>query len=99
MSDDVLDPIGSPMLQNRLVDGVDCACVERVIHWGLPNDVETYIQQTGRCGRSGQKSQCILLFGKGLKQFVDKQMLLSIYILSIIFQLVKLANLQPLQIS
>uniref|UniRef100_A0A1X7VJA5 DNA 3'-5' helicase n=1 Tax=Amphimedon queenslandica TaxID=400682 RepID=A0A1X7VJA5_AMPQE len=42
--------------------GVDCAGVERVIHWGPPNDVESYIQQTGRCGRSGQKSQCILLF-------------------------------------
>ena len=36
--------------------GLDCAGVERVIHWGPPNDVETYIQQTGRCGRSRQKS-------------------------------------------
>uniref|UniRef100_A0A1X7V704 Helicase C-terminal domain-containing protein n=1 Tax=Amphimedon queenslandica TaxID=400682 RepID=A0A1X7V704_AMPQE len=26
---------------------VDCAGVEMVIHWGPPNDLETYIQQTG----------------------------------------------------
>ncbi|XP_065915560.1 ATP-dependent DNA helicase RecQ-like [Dysidea avara] len=32
--------------------GVDCIGVNRVIHYGPPNDVETYIQQTGRSGRN-----------------------------------------------
>ena len=40
-----------------------------------PNNIETYIQQTGQCGRNGQQSQCILLFGKGLKRYTDKKML------------------------
>ena len=55
--------------------GVDCVGVERIIHYGPPNDIETYIQQTGQCGRNGQQSQCILLFGKGLKRYTDKQIL------------------------
>ena len=55
--------------------GIECVGVSRVIHWGPPNDVETYIQQTGRSGRSGQLSYCILLFGKGLRRYCDKQIL------------------------
>ena len=58
--------------------GIDCVGVSRVIHWGPPNDVETYIQQTGRSGRSGRSGQlsyCILLFGKGLRRYCDTQIL------------------------
>lgn len=55
--------------------GVDCIGVTRVIHWGPPNDVETYIQQTGRAGRAGEPSECILRFGKGLMRYCDKTML------------------------
>ena len=55
--------------------GVNCAGIESVIHFGPPNDVETYIQQTGRSGRDGKVSHCIMLFGKGLSRFCDKQML------------------------
>ena len=55
--------------------GVDCVGVTRVIHWGPPNDIETYIQQTGRAGRSGEPSECILQFGKGLMRYCDKKIL------------------------
>ena len=54
--------------------GVDCLGVERVIHWGPPNDVETYIQQTGRSGREGECSYCVLLIGKGQMRYCDQQM-------------------------
>ena len=37
-----------------------------IIHWGPHNDIETYIQQTGGAGCSGEPSECILRFGKGL---------------------------------
>ena len=40
--------------------GVDCMSVTRIIHWGPPSDVETYIQLTGRSGRSGEQSYCLI---------------------------------------
>ena len=36
--------------------GLDCPNVRRIIHWGSPNDVETYMQETGRAGRDGLPS-------------------------------------------
>lgn len=41
--------------------GINCSGVSRIIHWGPPNDIETYIQQTGRSGREGELSYCTLL--------------------------------------
>ncbi len=54
--------------------GVDCIGIERVIHWGPPSDTESYLQRTGRSGRNGELSYCIILFGKGMSRFVDKSM-------------------------
>ena len=31
----------------------------KVIHWGPPNDIEMYIQQTGQSGRDGELSFCM----------------------------------------
>lgn len=36
--------------------GLDCPNVRRIIHWGSPDDVETYMQETGRAGRDGLPS-------------------------------------------
>lgn len=46
--------------------GIDCPDVRRVLHFGVPEDVETYVQQVGRAGRDGRMSYCTLLFGKGV---------------------------------
>ena len=54
--------------------GVDCIGVNRVIHYGPPNDVETYIQQTGRSGRNGGSSHCQLLIIKEQIRFCDHSM-------------------------
>jgi ATP-dependent DNA helicase RecQ len=53
--------------------GIDCVGVSRIVHWGPPIDIETYIQQTGRSGRSGEMSLCLMLHGKGLMRFCDKK--------------------------
>lgn len=41
--------------------GVDCPDVRQIIHWGVPEDMESFIQETGRAGRDGKLS-CSLLF-------------------------------------
>ena len=46
--------------------GVNCPDIRRVVHFGVPEDVETYVQQVGRAGRDGNRSQCVMLFGTGV---------------------------------
>lgn len=43
--------------------GVDCPDIRRVIHWGLPSNIE-YVQESGRAGRDGLNAQAILYKGK-----------------------------------
>ena len=39
--------------------------VRLVVHYGLAKTVEGYYQQTGRAGRDGARSKCVLFFGRG----------------------------------
>ena len=41
--------------------GVDCSGVQKIIHVGIPDDTETYIQGTGRAGRDGKPALALLL--------------------------------------
>ena len=41
--------------------GVDCPDVSQVIHLGPPNDVESYVQETGHAGRNGSLALAVLL--------------------------------------
>ena len=41
--------------------GVDCPDVRQIVHIGLPDDIGSYIQETGRAGRDGQISMATLL--------------------------------------
>lgn len=40
--------------------GIDCPTVRRVIHWVAPEDIELYLQETGRAGRDGLPATAIL---------------------------------------
>ena len=44
--------------------GIDCSDVRRIIHWGPPSDIESYIQETGRAGRDGKQAHAILFYSR-----------------------------------
>ena len=41
--------------------GIDCTDIRQIIHVGLPNDIHSYIQETGSAGKDGQAFLVTLL--------------------------------------
>ena len=55
--------------------GLDCPNVHQIIHWGPAEDLEGYVQQTGRGGRDGDLCLATLFWKKGDQQHTAKQMM------------------------
>lgn len=54
--------------------GSDCPDVRQIVHIGSPDDIESYIQETGRAGRDGQLSLATLLIANERWQHADDSM-------------------------
>lgn len=42
--------------------GIDKADIRGIVHYNLPQSVESYYQEAGRAGRDGQPATCVLLY-------------------------------------
>jgi hypothetical protein len=54
--------------------GVDCVGVKTGIHLGPSKNVESYVQESGRCGRDGCQSNSIIYYVGRMLTHVDKHM-------------------------
>ena len=52
--------------------GIDCHDVRNIIHFGAPDDVESYIQETGRAGRDGLPALATLVCKKKRRSMNDE---------------------------
>ena len=54
--------------------GVNCQNVQSIIHFGPSKNIECYVQESGRAGRNGNQSTCIVLYHGMLLSHCSQEM-------------------------
>ncbi len=58
---------------------VNCSSVNRIIHFGAPKSMESYLQECDRAGRDGAQSKCFLLYNGMLLANCNEDIKASVY--------------------
>ena len=54
--------------------GMDCKGVRTIINFGPSKKIESYMQESGRCGRDGEDGRSIILYFGRMLRYVSKEM-------------------------